>query len=219
MYSLKITTALLSGAFTIALYPIALIAQEEQSQQQTQQAQEAQPAQPSEAQAQQPTQAQPSQPEAVAQPLPQKRNLWIAKFSTDTKAAAAVGAIQASDASALNYSNLFDSVKTFETAATQPEGTWLLTGKELDFSGGSTAKRALIGFGSGRAHITMEYTLYDPAQKVAWTQKITTKPSFWGSAGAMGAVQNQGKAMDEQGQKLINALSKFFAPAAAKAKK
>ena len=120
---------------------------------------------------------------------------------------------------ALNYSNLFQSVKTFDTEATQPAGTWLLTGKELDYSGGSTAKRALVGFGSGRAHITMEYTLYDPNKKVVWTQKINTKPSFWGSAGTLGAVQNQSKAMDEQGQKLTDSLAKFFAPAKDKDKK
>jgi len=58
----------------------------------------------------------------------------------------------------------------------------------------------------------MEYSLTDSTGKVVWAQKITTKPSFWGSAGTMGAVQNQKQAMDEQGQKLTEALSKFFNP-------
>ena len=156
---------------------------------------------------------QPTQPAQPQQQQQSNRNLWIAKFTTDTKAAAAVGSIQGSDASALKYSNLFDTVKTFETDATQPAGTWSLAAKELDFTGGSAATRALVGFGAGRSHITMEYALTDPDGKVVWTQKITTKPSFWGSAGAMGAVQNQGQAMDEQAQKLTDALSKFFTKA------
>jgi len=174
------------------------------------------------AQEQKPEQVTPAkvdQSQSQNQQQQPKRDLWIAKFTCDTKAAAAVGSTQVSDASALKYGNLFSSVKTFETDATQPAGTWMLAAKELDFSGGSTATRALVGFGAGRSHITLEYTLTDPDGKVVWTQKITTKPSFWGSAGALGAVQNQGQAMDEQAQKLTNALSKFFAGGAEKGKK
>lgn len=169
--------------------------------------------------------AQPQNPQTVqpVQPITDqhspKPNLWIAKFAADTKAASAVAATQASDANALNYSNLFNTVKTFETDATQPAGTWSLTAKELEFTGGSAAARALVGWGAGRAHITMEYTLTDPEGKTVWTQKITTKPSFWGASGALGAVQNQHQAMDEQGQKLTNALSRFFDSAGSNSKK
>jgi hypothetical protein len=185
----KFSIALLSMALTTAIFSIALSAQEQKPQE--------------------PQPAKPEQPKPVQSQRP-KRSLWIAKFTSDTKAAAAVSTIQASDANALKYGNLFETVKTFDSDLTQPTGTWTLDGKELDFSGGSAATRALVGFGAGRAHITMEYTLSDPDGKVMWTQKITTKPSFWGSAGAMGAVQSQGQAMDEQGQKLTDALSKFF---------
>ena len=149
----------------------------------------------------------------------QNRNLWIDKFSAETKAASAVASVQTSTANALKYSNLFSSVKTFDTDATQPEGTWSLTAKEVGFSGGSTAKRALIGFGSGRAKITMEYTLTDASKKAVWTKRITTKPSYWGAAGAMGAVQSQSGAVDEQAQKLVDALTRFFAPDKETAKK
>lgn len=149
----------------------------------------------------------------------QDRSLWIDKFSADAKAASAVASVQMSTANALKYSNLFATVKTFDTDAKQPEGTWLLTAKEVEFSGGSTAKRALIGFGSGRAKITMEYTLTDASKKAVWTKKITTKPSYWGAAGAMGAVQNQSGAVDEQAQKLVNALTSFFSPDKESAKK
>jgi hypothetical protein len=140
-----------------------------------------------------------------------KRILWIAKYTADTKAAGAVASTQASETNGLKYSNLFDAVRTFETDSAQPAGTWSLAAKETAFSGGSTATRALVGFGAGRSHITLEYTLTDPDGKAVWTQKITTKPSFWGSVGYTGAVQNQGEAMDEQSQKLVEALSKFFA--------
>ena len=153
-----------------------------------------------------------SQGPATTSSAPSGRTLWIAKFSTDPKAAAAVGNIQTSEANALQYSNLFDSVKSFTTDPTQPEGTWRLESKEVSFSGGSTATRALVGFGAGRSHITMEYTLLDPDKRVVWTGSLTTKPSFWGSGGVIGAVQNQEKAVDEQAQKLIDALGKFFNP-------
>lgn len=146
---------------------------------------------------------------AVAQSA-QHRNLWIAKFTCEPKAASAVASTQAGDSNALKYSSLFEKVTTFDTDAKQPEGTWSLSGKEVGFTGGSTAARALVGFGAGRASITMEYTLTDPSGKVAWTDKIKTKPSWWGSSGTMGAVQNQGAAEDEQAQKLTQALTKYF---------
>ncbi|MFP5237794.1 MAG: DUF4410 domain-containing protein [Acidobacteriota bacterium] len=146
----------------------------------------------------------------------QHRTLWIAKFECDIKAASAVAAVQSSDASALQYSSLFDKVTTFSTDTQQPAGTWSLIAKETDFSGGSAAARALIGYGAGRAHIQMEYQLHDPSGKVVWTQKIKTKPPFWGAMGAVGAVQNQGEAESEQAQKLTEALAKFFGVAPSK---
>lgn len=187
----KVVFALLAAAVVTVAVPAALTAQN----------QSAQPVQP------------------VSDQHSPKPNLWIAKFSADTKAAAAVAATQGSDAAALNYSNLFNTVKTFETDAAQPAGTWSLTAKEVDYAGGSAAARALVGWGAGRAHITMEYTLTNPEGKAVWTGKITTKPSFWGASGAFGAVQNQKQAMDEQGQKLTDALSKFFDSQESKTKK
>jgi Domain of unknown function (DUF4410) len=211
MPSTRIAVSVLSVALAFVLSPL-LPAQEPQPQAAPQAGSPQQP--PSQPQAQPPVEpSHQAQPQAQSQT---NRKLWIAKFSTDAKAASAVANIQASDAGALKYSNLFDSVKTFETDETQPAETWTLTAKELDFGGGSTATRALVGFGAGRAHITMEYTLIDPDKKVIWTQKITTKPSFWGSGGGFGAVQNQGQAMDEQAQKLTDALTKFFASKQAK---
>lgn len=158
------------------------------------------------------------QPAQTQQQQVQHRNLWIAKFTCDAKAAAAVAATQHYDSDALQYSNLFDHTITFEKQDTQPQDTWSLTGKEIDFSGGSTAERALIGWGAGRSSITMEYTLTDPSGKVVWTQKIKTKPSWWGASGGFGAVQNQGAATDAQAQKLIEGLSKYFGVAPAKGK-
>ncbi len=149
------------------------------------------------------------------QPATQPRNLWIARFACDTKAAAAVAATQREEADALEYSNLFATVATFEKLAEQPKGTWSLTAKEVEFYAGSAAKRALLGYGAGRQSITMEYTLTSPDGKLAWQGKIKTKPSFFGSVGAVGAVQNQGAAEGQQAQKLIAALSKFFGGAPA----
>lgn len=138
------------------------------------------------------------------------RSLWIAKFECDTKAAQAVASTQHADADALQYSNLFTAVTTFSTQPSSPAGAWTLTGKELDYSGGSTAARALVGWGAGRAHLIMEYDLHDPSGKIVWTKKLKTEPSFWGSSGALGSVQNQGAASQKQGQDLVDALAKFL---------
>lgn len=136
--------------------------------------------------------------------------LWIAKFECDTKAAQAVAGSQQADFDALQYSNLFSSVALFSSQAAAPAGAWTLTGKELDFAGGSAAERALIGFGSGRAHLVMLYELHDPSGKVVWSKKLKTEPSFWGSTGYAGPAQNQGAAWAKQGQALVNELQKFF---------
>ncbi len=124
--------------------------------------------------------------------------------------------IQSSEASALRSSKLFDAVKSFATDPVQPTGTWTLESKEVSFSAGSAAKRALVGFGAGRSQITMDYTLLDPQKKVVWTTSLTTKPPFCAVGGIIGAEQSQKPAVDEQPQKLIDALSKFFNPDAKK---
>ena len=204
MLKTRYTIALISAALAVAFYAAPLPAQEEQPQQ----PQEAQPAQTQPAQAETP-QAAPAPEPTAEPPRSNVRNLWIAKYESEIKAAAAVASIQAATANAMKYSNLFASVKTFESEAVQPEGAWTLTAKEIEFSGGSAAKRFLVGFGSGRSKVTMEYTLYDPSKKPVWTKRITTKANFWGAA-TLGAAQDQSKAMDEQGQKLTDALAEFF---------
>lgn len=139
------------------------------------------------------------------------RTLWFAKFAGQTKAVAAIASVQQSDLAALQQSTLFSKVSSFSTEANQPAGTWMLSGKEIDYSGGSAAKRVMLGFGAGRAHIVMQYKLSNPNGKVVWTEKIKTEPSFWTSAGAAGAAQNQRVAFTKQAQQLLNGLSKFFA--------
>jgi hypothetical protein len=157
-----------------------------------------------------------SQPVPTTNPTPTVatsqpgNNLWIAKFECETKAAQAVAGAQQSDFAALQYSSLFSGVTQFSSEATVPAGAWTLTGKELDFTGGSAAERALIGYGSGRAHLVMLYELHDPSGKVVWSKKLKTQPSFWGSTGYVGPTQNQGAASDKQGQALVNALQAYF---------
>ncbi len=120
---------------------------------------------------------------------------------------------------ALNYSSLFSAIASFDTTPQQPAGTWSLTANEVEYKAGSAAERTLVGLGAGRASITMEYKLTNDANQVVWTQQIKTEPSFWGASGAQGAVQNQGAAVDEQAQKLTQALTKYFNPSAPKEKK
>jgi hypothetical protein len=144
---------------------------------------------------------------AVAQ-QPVHRILWIAKFTCETNAAAAVASTQVGVNNALKFSNIFDSVETYENNQKQPDGAWVLSSKETDFSGGNAAARALIGYGTGRAHIEMEYTLTDPTGKNVFTQRIRTKPPW--SWGGLGANQDQGIAANEQAQKVTDMLAKFF---------
>lgn len=140
-----------------------------------------------------------------------QRNLWIAQFTCkQPKAAPAVASIQQSDAAALQYSGLFKSITTFASEAKQPKGTWSLTATETSYAGGSTAKRILVGFGTGRAHVVMNYRLRDPGGNVVWSQKIKSEPSYWSSSGSIGAIQNQNSSVSKQSEKLIDALAKFF---------
>lgn len=142
---------------------------------------------------------------------PHGRNLWIARFMGQTKALTAIASVQHGDLATLEQSNLFGKVSSYTTVTEQPVGTWALSGKETSFSKGSAAKRVMLGFGSGRAHIVMEYKLRNPIGKVVWSKKIKTEPSFWASGGAVGGIQNQNAAFGKQPQKLLEALSKFFA--------
>jgi len=146
-----------------------------------------------------------------AAPQPGARQLWIAKFTGEDKAAAAIAGAQQDDLGALRQSSLFSKVTSFSTDATQPAGTWSLFANEVSYSAGSTAKRVVVGYGTGRAHLELEYKLYNPAGSVVWTKKIKTEPSFWSSTGAVGGVQDQAAAIDKQPQKLLDELTKFFA--------
>lgn len=139
-----------------------------------------------------------------------QRNLWIAKFSCEPKAAAAVASVQQSDAAALQYSSLFKTVTSFASDSKQPAGTWSLSATETSYSGGSTAKRVMIGFGTGRAHVVMQYELRNPDGQVVWTKKIKSEPSLWSSSGTLGAIQNQDSSMSKQSEKLVDELAKFF---------
>jgi hypothetical protein len=144
---------------------------------------------------------------AVSQ-QPVHRVLWIAKFTCETKAASAVASTQVGVNNALKFSNIFDSVETYESNQKQPEGAWVLTANETDYRGGNAAARALIGYGAGRAQIEIEYKLIDPTGKVVFTQRIRTKPPW--SWGGLGANQDQGIAANEQAQKITDVLAKFF---------
>ncbi len=139
------------------------------------------------------------------------RELWIARFTGEDKAAAAMAAVQKDDLGALRESSLFSKVTSFSSDATQPHGSWSLSAIEISYSAGSAAKRVLVGYGTGRAHLVLEYKLLNPAGTVVWTKTIKTEPSFWSSTGAVGGVQNQDAAVDKQPQKLLDELSKFFA--------
>ncbi len=145
-----------------------------------------------------------------AQPAQAGRRLWVAKFTGQPEASAAIASAQQGDLAALQQSNLFKGVSSFASQSEQPAGTWSLSAKETSYYAGSTAKRVLFGFGTGRAHIIMAYKLRNPQGKVVWAGKIKTEPSFWASSGTLGGVQNQATAERKQPRSLMDALSKFF---------
>jgi hypothetical protein len=139
------------------------------------------------------------------------RRLWISKFTCQAQAAAAVAVVQKDDLAALRQSSLFQEVSSYATYSEQPEGTWRLSAKETSYARGSAAERSIIGWGTGRAHLAMGYELRDPSGAIAWTQEIKTEPPLWGSTGDTGGIQDQTPAVTEQPDKLLEALSKFFA--------
>lgn len=143
--------------------------------------------------------------------LDQGRNLWISKFTCEAQAAAAVAVVQKADLAALRQSSLFEQVSSYATNSEQPEGTWRLSAEETSYARGSAAERSIIGWGTGRAHLVMAYELRDPSGAIVWTQEIKTEPPLWGSAGDTGGIQDQKAAVTEQPDKLLDALSKFFA--------
>ncbi len=143
--------------------------------------------------------------------LDQGRNLWISKFTCEAQAAAAVAVVQKADLAALRQSSLFEQVSSYATDSEQPEGTWRLSAEETSYARGSAAERSIIGWGTGRAHLVMAYELRDPSGAIVWTQEIKTEPPLWGSTGDTGGIQDQKAAVTEQPDKLLDALSKFFA--------
>lgn len=155
--------------------------------------------------------------EAVARPaettssLPASRSLWVARFTGQPKAEAAITSVEQGDVAVLQQSGLFKTVVSFSSQPDQPTGNWVLSAKEISYSGGSTAKRVMIGFGSGRSHIVMKYELRNPDGSTVWTKTIKSEPSFWASGGAIGGIQSQNASPGKQAQKLLSALSEFFA--------
>jgi hypothetical protein len=144
-------------------------------------------------------------------PLPTSRSLWVARFTGQPKAAAAIASVEQGDVAVLQQSGLFKIVASFSSQPEQPNGTWVLSAKEISYSGGSTANRVMIGFGAGRSHIVMKYELQNPSSSMVWTKTIKSEPSFWASGGTIGGMQNQSASSDKQAQKLLNALSEFLA--------
>jgi hypothetical protein len=138
----------------------------------------------------------------------QGRSLWIAQFTGQTKALAAIASVQQGDLATLQQSSLFGKVSSYAAEANQPAGTWVLSAKETSFSKGSAAKRTML-IGWGRAHIEMAYKLRNPKGKVVWSKEIKTETFPVG--GVIGGLQNQKKAFSKQPQQLLKALSKFFA--------
>lgn len=136
----------------------------------------------------------------------QAKNLWLARFTSPSKATAVVASAETADLEAIQQSGLFDKVSSFRTDAQKPDGAWVLAGDVVSYSHGSTAKSMLVGFGTGRAHLVMQYKLKDPSGKTVWTSKIKTHPSFWSSA-----VTNLHDAKaDRQAQKLLDKLTEFM---------
>ncbi len=139
----------------------------------------------------------------------QRRTLWVAKFSGQVKAATAIAAVQKADLGALQYSGLFEKISSFASNPNPPAGSWVLSGIEVGYYGGNVVKRSLLGLGTGRAHIIMEYKLRSPQGDVVWTKRVKSEPSLWNSAGLAGSLENQNSS-SKQAQQLVEALSKFF---------
>jgi hypothetical protein len=63
-----------------------------------------------------------------------------------------------------------------------PEHLYTLNGEIVGWRAGNAAKRALIGFGSGRESADIHYWITDQAGKTILDKKDTVRAEFWGNA-------------------------------------
>jgi Domain of unknown function (DUF4410) len=63
-----------------------------------------------------------------------------------------------------------------------PEHLYTLNGEVVGWRAGNAAKRALLGFGSGRESADIHYWITDQAGKTILDKKDTIRAEFWGNA-------------------------------------
>jgi hypothetical protein len=99
----------------------------------------------------------------------------------DSRSAGLPQATQTAVLEALKIEKMFARVMTPEEAGGTQENTRLeISGTLVSFDAGSTAKRLLVGFGSGRAHATFDISIKDTTSgNVVWQRTIKKNASLW----------------------------------------
>lgn len=81
--------------------------------------------------------------------------------------------------------------KEFQIASTAPDSkgsVYMLDGQILSWRAGNAAKRLLIGFGSGREGLDLQYTITDTAGKRHVARKDTIRTNFYSQSGSTGTL-------------------------------
>lgn len=100
-----------------------------------------------------------------------------------------------------------DKAKDGENAPVKP-AVLRLSGQLVDFEPGNAAKRMMVGFGTGRAHASFEFTLRDPSMgRVVWQKRVKQTASFWFN-GTTSSAAERGELPEGLAKKLVEELKK-----------
>lgn len=81
--------------------------------------------------------------------------------------------------------------KEFQVAAEAPDSpgsVYMLDGQILSWRAGNAAKRILVGFGSGREGLDLQYSVSDAGGKKHIDRKDTIRTNFYSQSGSTGTL-------------------------------
>jgi hypothetical protein len=124
--------------------------------------------------------------------IDRSKMLVVQPFTSEVKGAAGLPeAVRDAIIQTFKDEKAFAAVLTPQEAADKDKASLLeLNGKLVDFAAGNAAKRMLVGFGSGRANATFEFTVTDlGTSQVIWQKAIKQSASFWFSSYTSSAAE------------------------------
>jgi uncharacterized protein DUF4410 len=143
-------------------------------------------------------------------------NVVVERFESSVKGAIGLpDAVRGACVQAIKEDVVFSEVVTTEEDKSKngenaPVKTAVLrlSGHLVDFDPGNAAKRMMVGFGTGRAHASFDFTLRDPATgRVVWQKRVKQTASFWFN-GTTSSAAERGELPEGLAKKLVGELKK-----------